>query len=322
MVNTIVITIQPNLEIYSGANLIITGLVRSGKTWAPPTIQSGIELFSNFAIDDWKSDVGTVTLRILEGDSGSNVAAIEANAIARIALEFRMPSIVDSPDILKPPITISVSRAGSTRDAFFIESKVTKKILAAKEPSSKSFKTRSIDSSSCFPGECNQLTVTILSNTVFRSDVDDITISITGLAGMDVSEACNPRTKCAIAAPSDIQLFDGFDGSNHKNLFQSLSNNTAYATWDVVKGRVTLRLATGVQIEAYKEYAISFKFQNGFTNTDLASQIKVAAVFSNGNCLAGLTNTDDGTCDATSETMTQKSPVKVCAPAFMIKVIY
>lgn len=321
MINTIIITIQPNLEIYSGANLMITGLVRSGdRAWAPPTIRTGAEWFSNIAIDDWKSEEGAVTLRMLEGDSGANVAVIDAKMLALIALEFPMPSIVDSQDAVnqKPPIKFSVSRAGSTRDGFFSEKVLTKKILAAKQPSQESFKTRSIASSTCFPGECNQLTVTILSNRVF-SDKDDVTISITGFAGMDVSEACNPRAKCAIAAPNDIELFDSTDGSNHRNLFRSLSNNTAHATWDVTNGRVTVRLAKGVQIEAYKEYSISFKFQNGFVGMDLSSQLKVAAVFLNGDCLAGLTNQADGTCDGTSEIMAQKSPVQVCAPAFMKK---
>ena len=327
MINTVKVTIVPNLEIYPGAQMEISGLVRSGTAWPPPAITSGTGIFSSLTIDDWESDGGVLQLRMLEGGSDSSGGPlIQANEPAVIALEFLMPSDVDESDIVKPPVRISLTRGGSKHECAFMESQWTEtSVLVAKEPSGSSFKTRAITSSSCSPGECNTLTVSMLSNKVLQSD-DDITISITGLIGMDMSSTCNPRASCAPDAEHDIELFDAVQGSDQRNLFQSMEGNTGMASWNATTNRIVMRLAQGVQLEAYKEYAISFKLQNGFTATDLSSQIKIAAMDSNGNCLAGQTasSSEDGsmlTCDATSETMTQEAPVKVCAPGFEMKVI-
>ena len=123
------------------------------------------------------------------------------------------------------------------------------KVLVAKRPSTKSFKSRSVSSSTCYPGECNEVTVTILSNVVLRSnETNDITISITGIRGMNQSDACNSRSSCSVAAPNDIQLFDAEQGSNHRNLFLSLANTAAMATWDAAASRLIMRLAEGFQM--------------------------------------------------------------------------
>jgi hypothetical protein len=327
MVNTLTMTLIPNLEIYSGANLIITGLVRSGSANEVPTIRTGTDgdgkaYFSNITVDDWKSDDGILTLRVLEGGGGSEAPMIAAQAAAAIALDFRMPSIVDSSGP-KPPITIRVERAGYHRNCFFQETRRLSPtlLLVAKRSSSKSFRTRSIAASTCFPGECNEITVTILTNTVLQSEEMGITISITGISGMDMSDACNPRNTCANAAPNDLVLHDAIANSNHRNLFTSMSNNTAMATWDMQGQSLSMRLAKGAQLDAYKEYSIMFKLQNGYVATDLYDRIKVAAMTSDGRCLASEILAVDGKCDATAERMDQKPGrhVHVCKPGFEIK---
>ena len=338
MLNTVTITLRPNLEISPGATLEISGLVRSGgMAWDPPTIQTGSRtesptytendgtmLLSDLVIDDWESSSGTLTLRMLDG-------SIMAGQSAILALEFPMPSIVDDDDVVKPPIKISVSRAGTNKDCEFMEQEGTVntesgKVLVAKRPSTKSFKSRSVSSSTCYPGECNEVTVTILSNVVLRSnETNDITISITGIHGMNQSDACNPRSSCTVAAPNDVQLFDAEQGSNHRNLFLSLASTAAMATWDADGSRLIMRLAEGFQMDAYKEYAIRFRLENGFREVDLSTSIKIAGMMSNGDCLAGLSLSDavgtatEGTCDQTAETMTQSVGVRVCAPAFVIR---
>ena len=323
MVNTLKVTIVPNLEMYSGTLLEISGLVRSGAAWPPPVVISGPDLLSSLTIDDWKSDGGVLMLRLLDGGSSAEGPIIGAGEPAVIGLEFLMPSDVDDADIQKPPIRISATRAGSKHECAVMEYNSTEfTVLVAKAPSGTSFKTRSISASSCHPGECNDLTVTLLTNKALHED-QDVTISITGLAGMDMSSPCNPRTSCSPDAVNDIELFDAVDGSNHRNLFRSVNNNTGMASWNAATSRVVMRLAQGVHLEAYKEYGISFRLQNGLVASDLSTQIKVAAMMSNGDCLAGLTaslsEAGDMTCDGTSEAMTQADPVRVCAPGFITK---
>jgi hypothetical protein len=325
MLNTISITLQSNLELFSGTILEITGLVRSGTGWPPPSIRAkdsnGASLFTKFSIDDWRSDIGAIKMRVLEDESGANSAMMIPGEKVVIGLEFLMPSIVDGDKIVKPPIRISVERAGYNRECSFESEWTNAQVLVAKKTSTSSLSTF-ISSATCNPGECNEIQVTIVSNKALQSTAG-ITIAITGLEGMNISDKCNPRANCA-EETNDIELFDAIDGSNHRNLFQSTSVNTAKlgtAMWDSFKKHLVFRLAKGVQIDAYKEYAISFRLQNGFVGVDLSSKIKISAMMSSGECFAGLTNQADGTCDATAQRMFQKSPVKVCAPGFNVRKI-
>jgi hypothetical protein len=127
--------------------------------------------------------------------------------------------------------------------------------------------------------------------------------------------------RCANAAPNDLVLHDATANSNHRNLFTSMSNNTAMATWDVQGQSLSMRLAKGAQLVAYREYSIMFKLQNGYVATDLYDRIKVAAMTSDGRCLASEILATDGKCDATAERMDQKPGrhVHVCEPGFQIK---
>jgi len=336
MVNTLTMTLKPNLEIYAGAILIIKGLVRSGSVNSSPTVRFGADesdppnsYFAGVTVDDWQSDDGILTLRVLEGGAGIDIPRIAAGSEVLIALDFLMPSIVDS-DGPKPPVTIKVERAGYHRDCFFMErASNPDQFLVAKSPFSNSFKVRKISSSTCFPGECNEITVAIMTNTVLQSEMG-VTISIIGLSGMDMSDTCNPRSTCANAADDELELKDAIADSNHRNLFQSIGNNTAMATWDVQGKRLSMRLAKGAQLDAYKEYSFKFKLRNGYVAADLADNIKVTAMTSDGKCLASKTlMAVDGKCDVSAEKMCASSAtpglscpnpdVKVCAPGFLIK---
>jgi len=330
MINTLVFSLTPNLELYAGSRITISGLYRSGNaSWAPPVFREMSGMLKALSIELWDSATGTLTLRVTEGDGEPNSPVLRTGIQSKFALEFQMPSESDDPAIVKPDITVDVSRAGQKLNCnfeTFVMSNVG--VLKSKYPDVKSFETRKVGVSTCYPGECNTITITFASNRFFKEDVDDVYIVITGLLGMDNSLVCNPASTCGDPDVNSIPLSDDVEGSNDRNLFQSLSESTGMATWNSAVGSLSMTLARGAEFHPYKNYAVSFKLKNGYVETDL-NDIRISA-YLKGVCMRSISSDSSAVSPVdskyssslsacTGEQMVQKSAIKVCKPGFSTK---
>ena len=332
MINTIKIALNPNLELYPGARIVISGLTRSDGDKLPPPMVREIQDFTSvrgLSIEQWESTSGRLTLRV-EARAGAHHAPVvpvgksPSHALGtptRFALEFQMPSRVNDADAANRDITLNVYGAGASLKCSFmtlVESDMP--LLKAKNPSSFSFVDRKVGSSTCYAGECNTISVTFAPNRYVREGSGAFKIVITGLHGMRKSSTCNPASSCGDSDVSSIALSDAEAGSNHVNLFQSLSKSTTMATWDETAATVTMTLSPGAELFPFREYAVSFRLRNGFEGVNL-TDIRIAA-YTDDSCMHGCPMTQvscGGTCSG--EKLAQSTAVRVCEPGFIVKTI-
>ena len=205
---------QVTHELYAGARIVISGLIRSGETnWPPPEFRDVAGTLQALSIEEWESSTGKLTLRVLDGDAAPHTPVVAAGEMARFALEFEMPSARDEDDST-PEITVEVVRAGPRQNCDFVPLvKQFPSLLKASERTQLSFPTRQIGSSTCFPGECNTFTITFTPNKKLSQEDDEVRIVILGLAGIDNSATCNVPVSCGDPDPKSIPLSDAVDGT-------------------------------------------------------------------------------------------------------------
>jgi hypothetical protein len=217
MINTLVFSVRPNLELYAGARIVVSGLVRSGtSSWPPPVFRDLPGMLKSLDVEQWESSTGTLTLRVLEGGVTLHAAVVPVGTSTKFALEFEMPATADDVVVgvqVVKPITVDVLRAGSRLDCDFVQLALPDAgVLISKTPDEASFERRVVGSSTCYPGECNTISVTISPNMALSESADNVLIAITGLLGMDNSIACNPPTTCGDPDVTSIPLFDVDEG--------------------------------------------------------------------------------------------------------------
>jgi len=334
MINTLIFSVNPNLELHSSSHIVIRGLVRSDSTLLPPpTLRDMPGMLIGLSIEQWDSSTGTIVIRVTAGDSEVPVVPVNHTGVSKFALAFAMPSSADEiPSDKGKKITVDVLRAGSQLNCNFHTAEYHFDILRSKIPSENSFNTRKVGSSTCFPGECTTISVTFASNRLLRESTNDIIyIVITGLKGMVNSLACNPSTTCADPDVNSILLSDVVSGSNDRNLFSSLSKTEGLATWNAAVGSLSMNLALGAELHPYKNYAVSFRLMNGYQETSL-TDIRISA-YMKGTCMQSPSSDSSAVspveskystsrlAPCTGEKMEQSDAVKVCKPGFTVKTV-
>jgi len=217
MINTIIFSMKFSLELHAGTRIIISGLVRSGSSWPPPNFRDLPGMLKELSVEKWESSTGTLTLMVLEMGPARNSSVVPVGQTAKFALEFEMPFLTNGDEgqvntcehnAVKPDITIDVNHAGPQRNCDFVPFFLSNTaLLKPKSPADNSFERRIVGSSTCFPGECNSISVTFSPNRAL-SEVDDVVIVLTGLFGMTKSPVCNPSTTCGNSDGNLIPLLD------------------------------------------------------------------------------------------------------------------
>ena len=213
MINTVMFRFRPNLELYAGSRIVISGLIRSGDaSWPPPDFRDLPGMLKALSIEEWESSSGTLTLRVLEGEGDSRSPVVPAGEITTFALEFEMPYVKDE-DAETPEVVVDVIRAGPRLNCDFIRYTIqVPSLLKASERTELSFPTRRVGSSTCFPGECNTFTITFTPNKLLSQLDAEVRIVILGLSGVDNSATCNPPASCGDPDPKSIPLQDAIEG--------------------------------------------------------------------------------------------------------------
>ena len=192
--NTLIFSFTPNVDVYSGTNITISGLFYSlYQNSSSPTIRQLPSLFTSLVVDSWFPGSGTIYLRISSNLTGP---VFIAGQLLSFGLEVTMPLTSASALKASPNLTIGASGLGPRRAccctvAWFT---VATQVLVPKSTSIPFFAMSSIGQSTCFPGECNTISLTIAVNTAVNSPSNVFLLVITGLEGMDLSSNCG--TSC------------------------------------------------------------------------------------------------------------------------------
>eukprot|EP00961_Rhodomonas_salina_P239275 3232416-Rhodomonas_salina.1 len=181
--------------------------------------------------------------------------------------------------------------------------------------------------------------ISLVVNRALTEAEDHAVILITGLEGLKKSEECNPKEECAdpdntvphtntLARPESgadigdavlqvINLEDAVEGSNNRNLFQSVSGKSGMATWNSTTNSLTLVLAKDALMRPFEMYQVTFRLNNEYQPVNLQGAINIAAILGpQGQCMrSGLF----GACPG--QVMIQPKPVEICAPAFIGKMV-
>ena len=208
--NTLTFVIQPNVDIYAGANITIIGLISSSTpSLNAPTIRQMPGLITNFVVDSWIPSSGQVVIRV---SSFNTSVVMTAGSVYAFGLQISMPT--DASNALKqsPLITLEASGLGPSRACCCIAARqaVQANILIPMQTRLPFFPLLNIGQSTCYPGECNTISVTIAINRAIYSPRDSLYIMISGLFGIDTDPACSPT--CDKIA-SRIPLQDLFPGA-------------------------------------------------------------------------------------------------------------
>jgi len=299
-----------SLDVYTGSNITITGFKASlSLTSKPPSVRKLAGLTSDFIVDSWTPTSGMVILR---ASSNMNHPIAVANQIFSFGLEIDMPISTALALTTSPVLTIEAKGLGSRRSCCCSVERMefSTQVLVPRPSGIPFFAARQIGQSTCFPGECNTITITIAVNTAVNSPTDSLFLIITGLNGVDLDSMCNPSCNTADFTTS---LQDSISGSNHRILFQSVAGEVGKASWNSSEGYIKMSLANQAALIPFREYTFSLVLRNGF-KAQSSEYIQIAA-FLNGVCM---TYDPSGT-TCSGVPMNQMARVEVCMPSFNIR---
>jgi len=313
MLNTLNITVQPNVVLLPGARVTLTGLIRGHSDsiattmdLPPPKVRQIQGFFSALAIESWDAQGGTLVLRVTPG------GGIPVGAETKFALEMQMPAASSGSaavsDLGKTKLKIQASRAGVGLICEVQPKALTHTVLNSLSMPDAQFVKKIAMQDTCWPGECNVIRFTIAFSTGLQES-PDVSFTISGLKGMEkpARNTCYNSDACGDTLPSLIPMVDTVDGANHVNLFASSGTfaKTAYAAWDAVAGTLTFNLAKGAAIAPYRDYSFKVSFRNGYVG--IQSDVRIRASF--GSVSSGSVPMDLNGAD----------PIQVCAPGFISK---
>jgi hypothetical protein len=188
--NTLNFSFLSNVDLYSGANITMSGLKYSlAQNLTSPSVRQAPSLFSDLVIDSWLPDSGTIVIRISSKLEGP---AVLAQHPFSFGLELTMPLTSAMALKTSPTIFVGASGLGPLRScccsvATFV---YTTQVLVPKSTNLPFFPILKIGQSTCFPGECNIISVTIAVNTAISGSINSFDLTITGLNGMDLNSSC------------------------------------------------------------------------------------------------------------------------------------
>jgi len=184
LLNSITFSIQPTIDLISGALITLSGLRRdSFNDLNPPRIRDLPDSYSNLVVDSWSSVDGKLILRV-----GNEKEAISSKIVTSFVLEMKMgPADVG---VLKPNIRIDASHGGLMKSCDFEGKEIPGDGFVSNPINIMNlFVTRSIGQSTCFPGECNTIHLTLASNRLLTYD-DNAQIQISGFLGLEMNSKC------------------------------------------------------------------------------------------------------------------------------------
>jgi hypothetical protein len=317
MLNTLNITVQPNVVLLPGARVTLTGLIRGHSdriattmNLPPPAVRQIHGFFSALAIESWDAQGGTLVLRVTPGEGGQT--SIPVGAETRFALEMLMPAASTGSGAVGDPgkmkLQIQASRAGVGLICQVQPLALTHTVLNSVLMPDTQFVKMIAMQEKCWPGECNVISFTIAVSTELQES-PDVSFTISGLRGMEKpsSNTCYNSDICGDTLSSLIPMFDTVDGSNDVNLFASQGTiaKAAYAAWDAVAGTLTFKLAKGAAMEPFHDYSFKVHFRNGYVG--IQSDVRIRARF--GSVSSGNVPMD----------VNGAAAIQVCAPGFISK---
>ena len=196
-VNTLLFSFTTNVDLFSGTNITISGLKYSlAQNLKSPSIRQSPALFTDLVVDLWSSDSGTISLRVSSKLEGP---VIPAKQILSFGLEVTMPLTSGTALKTSPILTVGATGLGPRRACCCSVAQFVypTQVLVPKSSSLPFFPTRRIGQSTCSPGECNTISLTIAVNTAVNSATDSFFLMVTGLNGMDLNSVCS--ASCNVA---------------------------------------------------------------------------------------------------------------------------
>ncbi len=176
MMNTLTVSMKPNIQLLSGARITLSGLTRCEQLcpkdllWQPPSVLAGF-----LQTDSWDSPSGTLVLRV--------ASTMNAGDVASFTMDFQMPQFPD-PSGDKQPVKISASRGGPELSCDFLETTSATSVLIAKMLAPFSFITKKVTPTRCSPGLCNEISLDISVNQALAQSQGEVIINVTGFQGM------------------------------------------------------------------------------------------------------------------------------------------
>ena len=313
--NTITVTIQPNLDLATGSNITLTGLVRTqaSHALAQPSLKYGNGLFTGLRVVSWDSQSpGTLVLAVSSDFEDSNVIPAGQNTV--FTLEIEMPIYVDVPGAVRPAVQISAAKNHNEGFQCFLkmQNDSEAEILSAAEFPTASFVYRKLRPGICNPGKCTEIEVSFAVNRVMMAG--DY-IVITGFHGMERSEQCYD-IGCGID-DSSLPLISIVNQTDDRIRFISNSSRIGEATWEPTTQSVKFMVAPGALIDPYRIYSFSFRLRNLYEYTENTQNLFISAfVGESGDCL----HTVGGSC--MGEMMETSNPFEVCQPGFSTSEIW
>ena len=205
--NTLNFSFRPNLDVYTGANITLTGIMGTNLRGPAPTIRNLATFLTTLSVENWDATSGRVLLRV----TGLNLSPVMlAGKAYSFGLELWMPlDIGTNSPVQSSVVSLEASGLGPRRACCCVAVQQNvlspSRFLIPVQSRLPFFPLRSIGQSSCYPGECNTVSVTIVVNRAISSPRDNMYILISGFTGLDTGESCTPS--CDIAA-SRVPLED------------------------------------------------------------------------------------------------------------------
>jgi hypothetical protein len=190
--NTVRFEVQPNVEVYAGANITITGLISSAiPSQSAPTVRQSPTMVTSMIVNSWTANTGRIVLSLTNFNSS---AIMIAGSTYVFGLEIDMPQDSSNALAQSPNLTFEASGLGPRRACCCIATKqnIPTRILVPQQSLRPFFPMQSIGQSICSPGECNTITITIAINRAVANPKDNMYIQISGLLGMDADPQCSP----------------------------------------------------------------------------------------------------------------------------------
>jgi len=259
MLNTLNISVQPNIVLLPGARITLTGLIRGPKAnvdstlnLPAPSVRTMAGRFNALAIESWDALLGKLVIRVTPGTTPGAPASIPVGQPTTFALEMLMPADASSSSVedTEPKLEIEATRGGVDL-VCKIQPGKAQRVLNVKAPTTKEFVKKLVVQTKCWPGECNEVSFAFAVTSALDSSMD-VTFKISGLQGMKKpdKDTCYNSDACGDNMATMVPMFDNVTDSNDVNLFVSDGSvaKTTFAAFDEVLGVLTFKIAQGLSL--------------------------------------------------------------------------
>jgi hypothetical protein len=207
--NTLNVSFLPNLDVFSGANITLSGLFSSKRqTERAPSVRQLESLVTDLVVESWLPATGRLVLRVSSARDGP---VFKAQQLAAFGLEIDMPLNSSLSLTISPVLTIEASGLGPRRECCCTlqSRKIWTQVLISKPTNLNFFSSAKIAQTCCFPGECNTISISFSISKAVASPSDNLYVFISGFSGMNMDQLCSPL--CS-KSPSNVLIQDTVTG--------------------------------------------------------------------------------------------------------------